>query len=81
LPSKWSRLPDSAETASDIVLVLWFDDCSKIGNIGNIVESQRFSRQHFGNKKSNKKLHYRYRMASEKVLVWTKSQSTARLRN
>jgi hypothetical protein len=62
-------------------LVLWFDDCSKIGNIGYIIEWQWVSRQHLGNTKSNKKLHYRYRMASEKVLVWTKSQSTARLRN
>jgi len=29
----------------------------KIGYIGYIVECQWFSRQHFGNTKSNKKLH------------------------
>jgi hypothetical protein len=28
---------------------LWFDVCSNIGNIGNIVECQWFSRQHSGN--------------------------------
>jgi len=33
----------------------------KIGYIGYIVGYQWFSRQHFGNTKSNKKLHYRYR--------------------
>ena len=36
-----------------VVIVLWFVDCSKIGNIGYIVECQWFSRQHFGNMKSN----------------------------
>jgi len=33
----------------------------KIDYIGYIVECQRLSRQHFGNTKSYKKLHYRYR--------------------
>jgi hypothetical protein len=40
------------------VIVLYFDDCSKIGNIGNIgytVDYQVFSRQHLGNMKSYKK--------------------------
>jgi hypothetical protein len=45
--------------------VLWFDDCSKIGNKSYIIECQWFSRQHLGNKKSNKKLHYRYRLQED----------------
>jgi hypothetical protein len=40
------------------LLVSWFDDCSKIGNIGYIIEWQWFSRQHFGNMKSYKKQHF-----------------------
>jgi hypothetical protein len=36
------------------VLVLWFDDCLKVGNIGYIVDCQWLSRQHLGNTKSNK---------------------------
>ena len=65
MPMRPSRFEDKGgkDTADQIpdVLVLWFDDCSKIGNIGYIVEWQQLSRQHLGNKKSYKKQHYRYR--------------------
>jgi hypothetical protein len=43
------------------VVIIWFDDCSKIGYIGYIVGCKWFSRQHLGNTKSYKELHYRYR--------------------
>jgi hypothetical protein len=42
-------------------IVVYYDVCSKIGNIGYTVECQWFNRQHSGNIKSNQKLHYRYR--------------------
>jgi hypothetical protein len=44
MPARPSRFEDKGrkDTADQIpdVLVLWFDDCSKIGNIGYIVEWQ-----------------------------------------
>jgi hypothetical protein len=44
--------------------MLWFDDCSKIGNIGYIVGCQVFSRQHLETGKATKETFQRLAAAT-----------------
>ena len=62
------------DTECNFMLIeCWFDDCSRIGNIGYIVEYEWFSRQHFGDMKSNKRQHFRSMLFPTPVIHTTVS--------